>query len=307
MSRFIRIAEFGDPIPFEHVDVEEPHAGPGQVRVRVHAAGINPIDWKIAAIPGLGERFGVTAPDGFGSDFAGVIDEVGDGVDGFAIGDRVFGGARGRAAAELLVASLDSDRVRHTPDALDDVTAGGLDIVGRTAAATIAVTTPSTGDTVLVGGAAGGVGVLAVQLARRAGATVIATASEGNHGFLRELGAIPTTYGEGLADRVRELAPNGVTAAIDLAGVEAALAAIELGVDPARIVTIAAGPTPPGGVSATGAGAVDPAVLDPIAEAIAAGEVVLPIAATFPLERIADAVALQRTGHVRGKVVLTLT
>jgi len=306
MSTFVSIAEFGDPIPFEHLEVEEPHAGPGQVRVRVHAAGINPIDWRIAAIPGLGERFGVSAPDGFGSDFAGVVDEVGEGVEGFAVGDRVFGGARGRAAAEVLVASLDTDRVRHTPDALDDVTAGALDIVGRTAAATIAVTVPTAADTVLIGGAAGGVGVLAVQLARRAGATVIATASEGNHEFLRELGAIPTTYGEGLADRVRELAPNGITAAIDLAGTETALTAVELGVAPERIVTIAAGPNPPGGVTATGSGTVDPDVLDPIAEAIAAGEIVLPIAATFPLERIADAVALQRTGHVRGKVVLTV-
>ena len=101
MSRSVHLTEFADPIPFEFLDVEEPHAGPGQVRVRVAAAGINPVDWKIAGIPGVGERFGISAPTGFGNDFAGTVDEVGDAVEGFAVGDRVFGGARGRAAGRV--------------------------------------------------------------------------------------------------------------------------------------------------------------------------------------------------------------
>ena len=306
MSRSVHLAEFADPIPFEFIDSPEQHAAAGQLRIRVSAAGINPIDWKIAAIPGLGAHFGVAAPDGFGSDFAGVVDEVGDGVEGFAVGDRVFGGARGRAAADVLIATLATDRVRHTPDGLDDVTAGALDIAGRTAVAALTAAAVGAGDTVLIGGAAGGVGVVAVQLARAAGATVIATASEPNHEFLRELGAIPVTYGDGLADRVHAASAAAVTAAIDLAGVETVHAALELGVAPERIATIAAGPTPPGGAVPTGSGAVDPEVLDAIAASLASGALVLPIAATFPLEQIADAVALQRTGHVRGKVVVTV-
>ena len=198
------------------------------------------------------------------------------------------------------------DVVRRTPDGLADEVAGSLDIAGRTAHAVVETARVAAGDTVLVGGAAGGVGVLTVQLARAAGATVIATASPSNHDFLRELGAIPVAYGPGLADRVRALAPEGIDAALDLAGTETALAALELGVAPERIATIAAGPTPPGGVTPIMSGAVPGEALDPIAAALAAGDFVLPIAARFPLERIDEAIALQRGGHVRGKVVVDL-
>ncbi|GAA1971116.1 NADP-dependent oxidoreductase [Microbacterium deminutum] len=299
-------AEIADPFVLEVIDREEPHAGPGQVRVRVRAAGLNPVDWKIAASPAAAERYGITAPAGFGNDYAGEIDEVGEGVAGFAVGDRVFGGARGRAVAEHAVSTVGTDLLAHTPDGLSDEVAGSLLIAARTADAAVAAVGATPGDTVLIGGAAGGVGVLAVQLAVAAGATVVATGSAGNHDFLRELGAIPTTYGEGLVDRVRALAPSGVDAAIDLQGTETALAAIELGVPPVRIATIAAGPTRPAGTIATGGVDAAPDALDRIARALAEGTLTLPIQATFPIERIQDAVQLLRGGHVRGKVVVTV-
>lgn len=305
MSAYVEVAAIGDPLSLEIVDRAEPHAGPGQVRVRARAAGLNPVDWKIAAIPAVAEAFGVPAPSGFGNDVAGVVDEVGAGVEGFAVGDRVFGSARGRAVAEHVVFTVGSDELVHTPDGLDDAVAGALPIAGRTADAAVHTARVGAGDTVLIGGAAGGVGVLTVQLAVQAGATVIATASTHNHDFLRDLGAIPTTYGEGLAERVRALAPQGVDAAIDLQGVETVEAAATLGVPGNRIATIAARNAPHGAV-ATGGGAARPGALERIAAQLAAGTLVLPIAETFPLDRIQDAVALQRTGHVRGKLVIRL-
>jgi NADPH:quinone reductase-like Zn-dependent oxidoreductase len=145
-----------------------------------------------------------------------------------------------------------------------------------------------------------------VQLARLAGAAVIGTAAEGTFEFLRELGAEPVAYGPGLADRVRTLAPGGVTAATDLFGTETAEAALALGVPPERICTVAAGPNPPGGVRATGGIDAEPDSLDRIAAAIAAGRITVPIAAVFPVERLGEAVALQAGRHVHGKVVVTL-
>jgi len=161
------------------------------------------------------------------------------------------------------------------------------------------------GDTVLIGGAAGGVGVFTVQLARRAGARVIGTASEATSGFLRGLGAEPVAYGDGLAGRVGALAPRGVTAAADLTGTDTARAAAGLGVPPGRIATIAAA-SPPGGARATGGRDATPGALERIAAAIAAGDFVVPIAATFPIEQTRAAVELQCAGHVHGKVVITL-
>ncbi|KAA9111445.1 NADP-dependent oxidoreductase [Microbacterium rhizomatis] len=306
MSRFVQQSEIADPFVLEVIDRPEPHAAPGQVRVRVRAAGLNPVDWKIASHPEVAAHFGVTAPAGFGNDYAGEIDEVGAGVEGFAVGDRVFGGARGRAIAEHVVVTIGSDTLAHTPAGVSDEVAGSLTIAARTADAALRVAAVAEGDTVLVGGAAGGVGVIVVQLAVAKGATVIATASEGNHDFLRGLGAIPTTYGDGLAERLRSLAPSGVDAAIDLHGVEAVHAALESGVDPRRIATIAAGPHPPGGAVPTGGQDAAPDALDRIAQAIADGALALPIQATFPIERVSEAVELQRGGHVRGKIVVTV-
>ena len=197
-------------------------------------------------------------PSGFGYDFAGVVDEVGGGATGFAVGDRVYGGALGRAAADFVVVKTPAEApgapeaLFLTPDGISDEVASTLPVAGLTAAAALSAIDLRSGDTVLIGGAAGGVGVFAVQLAKLAGATVIGTASEGTFAFLRQLGAEPVAYGPGLADRVRTLAPGGVTAATDLFGTETAETALALGVPPERISTIAAGPNPPGGVRATG-------------------------------------------------------
>ena len=305
MSRAVIYETFGGPEVLELRDVPEPHAGPGEVRVRVAAIGLNPMDWAIASRPEAAARFGITLPSGFGYDLAGVVDEVGDGAAGFAVGDRVYGGALGRAAADFVVLKA-SDALFHTPDGISDEVASTLPVAGASAAAALAAIGLRSGDTVLIGGAAGGVGVFAVQLAKLAGATVIGTASDGTFEFLRQLGAEPVAYGPGLADRVRALAPGGVTAATDLFGTETAEAALALGVPPERISTIAAGPNPPGGVRPTGGIEAGPDAPERITDAILAGQLTVPIAAILPVERIRDAVALQAGRHVHGKIVVTL-
>ncbi len=252
-------------------------------------------------------RFGLSLPTGFGTDYAGVVDQIGDGVTGFAIGDRVFGGALSRAVADFVVVDAAGETAAneayHTPDGVDDPTAATLLIAGRTASAAVAVVSPGPDDTVLIGGAGGGVGVFAVQLARITGARVIGTGSATSADSLRELGAEPVAYGDGLADRVRALAPGGVTAAIDLHGTETVHVARELGVPDARICTIA---TQVDGVpSASGANAA-PGAVDELARLVAAGRLRVPIGARFPIEKIRDAAELQAGRHVQGKVVIDL-
>lgn len=303
---------FGGPEVLEVRDIPEPHAEAGQLRVRVTAAGLNPMDWMFIADDELGQRLraaraagsglSLSLPAVFGHDFAGVVDEVGDGVRGFAVGDRVFGGALARAVAEHAV--VVPDEVHHTPPGVDDVTAATLDVAARTAAAALAVIAPRAGDTVLIGGAAGGVGTFAVQLARRAGARVLGTASESSFDYLRALGAEPVKYGEGLRERVRALTETrGVTAAADLFGTDTALLALELGVAPGRISLIAG--QLPGLTTVAGFQAV-PGTLEQIASAIAEGTIRVPIAATYPMARIREAVARQASRHVQGKIVVTL-
>jgi NADPH:quinone reductase-like Zn-dependent oxidoreductase len=306
MSRAVIYETFGSPEVLELREVPEPHAGPGEVRVRVAAAGLNPMDWLIASVPEAAAQFGITVPSGFGYDFAGVVDEVGGGATGFAVGDRVFGGALGRAAADFVVVKTSAEAIYHTPEGIGDEVASTLPVAGMTAAAALAAIGLRSGDTVLVGGAAGGVGVFAVQLAKLAGARVIGTASESTFEFLRQLGAEPVAYGAGLADRVRTLAPDGVTAATDLFGTDTAETALALGVPPERISTIAAGPNPPGGVRATGGIDARPDAMKRITDAIVAGEITVPIAATFPIGQVRDAVTLQAGRHVHGKIVVTL-
>jgi NADPH:quinone reductase-like Zn-dependent oxidoreductase len=309
MSRAVIYETFGDPEVLELRDVPEPHAGPGEVRVRVTAAGLNPMDWALASRPEAAARFGITVPSGFGYDFAGVVDEADDPATGFAVGDRVYGGALGRAVADFVVVKTPAtaaEALFHTPDGVSDEVASTLPVAGHTAVAALAAIGLRSGDTVLIGGAAGGVGVFAVQLAKLAGATAIGTAAPGTFGFLRRLGAEPVAYGPGLADRVRKLAPGGVTAATDLFGTETAETALALGVPPERISTVAAGPNPPGGVRPTGGVDAGPDAMKRITEAILAGEITVPIAAVFPIEKIRDAVTMQAGRHVHGKIVVTL-
>lgn len=302
---------FGGPEVLEVRDIAEPHARAGQLRVRIAAAGLNPMDWMFIADDDLGRRLrdaraarpglALGLPAVFGHDFAGVVDEVGEGVVGFAVGDRVFGGALARAVAEHAVVL--PDEVHHTPDGVDDNTAATLDVAARTAAAALAVIEPGAGDTVLIGGAAGGVGTFAVQLARLAGARVIGTASERSFEYLRGLGAEPVKYGDGLGERVRRLAAGGVTAATDLFGTETAELALALGVPAARVSMIA-GQLP--GVTTVAGFQAAPGTLERVAGLIAEGKLRVPIAATYPIEQIREAVALQAGRHVQGKVVVTL-
>ncbi len=293
----------GGPELIEIIEAPIPEPAAGEVRVRVAAAGLNPIDWKIAAVPAIAQAFGVTVPGGYGNDFSGVVDAVGPGVDRPAIGTLVFGGARAHAVAEFTVVPAASLTI--APEDLDLVTAATLPVAGTTASAVIDGLGLSPDDAVLIGGAAGGVGLLAVQLAVRTGATVIATASERNHGLLRELGATPVTYGPGLADRVRAAIQRPLTAATDLQGVDTARTAIELGVSPSRINAIAGMPEDlPAGVVRTGGGAASAGALDHLATLIAAGDVRVFIDEVYPLADTARAIEQLQQGHVRGKLVI---
>src|SRR5579883_521839 len=195
------------------------------------------------------------------------------------------------------------DGVHHTPDGLDDITASTLSIAARTASAALAVLKLERGDTILIGGAAGGVGVFAIQLARLAGANVIGTGSASSFDYLRGLGAEPVTYGAGLAERVQALAPDGITAATDLYGSETVEAARQLGVPDSRISVIAAQVPGVRGVSGIEAA---PGTLEYVAELVATGKLQVPIAATYPIEHIRAAAAFQSSRHVHGKVVIKL-
>jgi NADPH:quinone reductase-like Zn-dependent oxidoreductase len=305
VDRVVLLRSFGGPEALGVEKVSAPQAGPGEIRVRVTAAGLNPMDWIMTADAAAGARFGLRLPVGFGTDYAGVVDQVGPGSSGFAVGDRVFGAAISRAVADHVVVEAAGDirtGVAHrTPDGVDDRTAATLTIAGSTAAAALALLDLGLDDTVLIGGAGGGVGVFAVQLARMAGARVIGTGSATSAGFLRDLGADPVAYGDGLVDRVRTMGP--ITAALDLHGTDTVQTARELGVPDARICTIAG--VVPGVPAANGASAA-PGAIERIAQLVADGRLRVPIAARFPIEGVRDAVELQAGRHVRGKVVIEL-
>ncbi len=305
VSRAVMVESLGGPEVLKVREVAEPHAGPGQLRVRVSAAGLNPMDWAIIADEEMASGFGVRPPTGFGYDFTGVVDQVGKGVTGFAAGDRVFGGAMSRAVADYALVDPAQDEVLRVPDGVDDVTAATLDVAGRTASAALSAIGLRDGDTVLIGGAAGGVGVFAVQLARLAGARVLGTASEGSFDFVRSLGAEPIQYGNGLAERVRAVAPDGITAAADLFSTETAYVALELGVPAERVSTIASR-DPDLTAKATGGTDAEPGSVEHIAALIAEGRLTVPIAARYPIEQIRDAVTFQAARHARGKVVIAL-
>ncbi|WP_105035928.1 NADP-dependent oxidoreductase [Cryobacterium aureum] len=302
MARYVRINEFGGPEVLSIVHDEQPQAGRGKVRVRVHVAGLNPVDYKIFHGGPAALRYEAVPPCGNGNDFSGLIDELGDGVTGFQIGDAVFGGKRMHAQADFLV--VDATRILKKPAALTFEQAGGLDIAGRAAWASVASLCLTADDTVLVGAAAGGVGILACQLALRTGATVVGTASPVNHEFLRGLGVMPIAYGDGLVDRVLA-AGLTVTAALDYNGAATIDAALDLGVPGTRINTIAArGHRSGAGVTEVGGQAADINDLEALATLIANGEIVLPIDRVFPLDHVQDAYRYLMAGHLRGKVVL---
>jgi enoyl reductase len=303
MSKAVSYARCGGPEVLEVIDVPEPQAGAGQVRVAVRAAGLNAFDFKLRRDPSIMPSH--TLPSRQGSEFSGVIDELGEGVSGLTVGDEVLGWAPLNAQAEFVVVS--AKNVAAKPPTLEWASAGGLYSVGNTAIRSTDAVAPTATDTVLVSAAAGGVGILAAQFALRAGATVIGTASEDNHDFLRGLGIIPVSYGPGLADRIRAVAPQGITAAIDNAGEETVLVALELGVAPGRINSIVYFEgAEKYGISVVGSGKKTSAELWELATLVASGELVLPIAATYPLAQVREAYERLESRHLRGKVVLLI-
>lgn len=311
MARFARFDRFG-PIAevLRVVNDDPPHAGAGEVRVRVRANGLNPVDYKIVSSAEHAANYGLTEPHGtgVGFDFAGDIDEVGDGVTRFALGDAVLGGRRHFAIGDFVVVRVEgADAGRDgvliaKPDALDYETAGGLAVAGRTAIAAADHVGVGPGDTVLVSAAAGGVGVIASQLAIARGATVVGTASEANHEFLRGLGVIPVAYGDGLVERLADAAPHGFTAALECHGPESVDAALELGVPLERLNTIAAR----GHRGAQGVGNPQATMeqFAQIVDLVAEGRIVMPIEAVYPLERVVEAYERLQAGHVRGKLIV---
>jgi NADPH:quinone reductase-like Zn-dependent oxidoreductase len=301
----IRFDHYGDVDVLDVVDVDQPEPGAGQVRVAVRAAGINPGESKIR-IGALAERWPASFPEGEGSDFAGVIDAVGPGVDGFDVGDEVLGFTNNRAShAEYVVA--DAGEIVAKPAALDWPRAGALFVVGTSAYALVHATGLTADDVVLVSAAAGGVGSLTAQWARTLGATVVGLARPVNHDWLRGYGIRPVDYsGAGLADRIRDAVDGRqVTTVLDTHGPEYVQLGLDLGVDPSRIATIvdfAAGEK--GAQLVLHSSVARPDVLTEIAEALASGRLELPIAATYPLTAVRDAYRELERGHTRGKIVL---
>ncbi|HEX3833123.1 MAG TPA: NADP-dependent oxidoreductase [Solirubrobacteraceae bacterium] len=304
MSRAVRYEAYGDVDVLNVVEVEDPVPGPGELLVRVKAAGINPGEAKIRDGM-LAEQWPSTFPSGQGSDLAGVVEHVGDGVAGFAAGDEVIGFTDERASqAELVV--IPAEHATPKPAGVSWEVAGALFVAGATAWASVRAVGLTSGDTVVVSGAAGGVGVITVQLARRAGATVIGLASERHHEWLRAHGVVPVVYGDGVADRIREAAPDGVDAFLDLVGGGYVELALELGVAPDRINTIAdfAAIEKHGVKSEGNAVGASASTLAELAALIDAGELEVPIAATYPLDQVRDAYRELADNHTRGKIVL---
>ena len=301
--RAVRFDEYGGIEVLKVVDVPRPAPGAGQVLVQVKAAGINPGEAKIRAGL-LHSRWPATFPSGQGSDLAGIVSGTGPGVTSFSTGDEVIGWTDNRASqAEYAV--VEEQHLTAKPAGVPWEVAGALFVAGATAYAAVRAVGLTEGDTVVVSGAAGGVGSLAVQLARRAGATVIGLASEAHHPWLAGHGIIPVTYGDGVADRIRQAAGK-VDAFIDTFGAEYVEVALELGVEPSRIDTIANFEAVARfGVKAEGnAAGASASVLAELAGLIAAGELEVPIAATFPLDRVQDAYRQLAEGHILGKIVL---
>src|SRR4051794_2481460 len=297
----VTFTDYGGPDVLHVAEAEEPHAGAGQIRIAVRAAGVNPIDWK-ARSGIMREAMPLRFPAIDGREAAGVGDEVGDGVSGVAEGDEVFGFAVGGAAAEYAVL----DDFARKPAGLAWEEAAGLPVAVETSVRVFNVLGGlGEGQTIVINGAAGGVGSAAVQLAKARGARVIGTASERNHEFLRSLGAEPTTYGEGMVERVRALAPDGVDLAFDTAGQGGVPDLIELTGDPAKVASIADFNAASLGAKVTGgAEGRAPGALEEAAKLIEAGRFSLPVAEVFPFDRAADAHRASEGGHVRGKLVL---
>ncbi|MGW5193546.1 NADP-dependent oxidoreductase [Kribbella sp. NPDC004138] len=302
--RAVVFEEFGGPEVLEVQEVPEPQAGPEQVRIKVRAAGVNPIDFKVRR--GWTKGFiDPVLPAVPGLEVAGVVDQVGEGAE-FAVGDEVVGWSDGGAYAEYAIAG----NVARKPAGVSWEQAAGVPVAGETAQRVLDLLGVKSGETILIHGAAGAVGSVAVQLAKTAGLTVVGTASTANHDYLRSLGAVPVEYGEGLLERVRAAAPDGVDAVFDTAGQGGLQESIELRGGTDRIVTIADFAAAELGVTASMAGTATPAevraTLGAQLQAVADGTLTIRVAEAFDLADAAKAQELSESGHARGKIVLAL-
>jgi NADPH:quinone reductase len=305
MPRAIRFDNYGDLDVLYVAEVPRPEPADDQVVVQVVAAGINPGEIPIRT-GAYHDRWPSTFPSGEGSDFAGRVAAVGSAVTGFRPGDEVVGWSDTRSSHADFVA-VPADHVTPKPLALDWIRAGGLFVVAVTAFAAVRAVALKPGETVAVSGAAGGVGSLTVQLAREAGARVIGIAGERNADWLRGVGVTPVAYGDGLADRLRAAAPDGLDAFIDTFGNGYVDLAVELGLPVDRIETIidfaAVQKYGIKGEGSSDASSVD--VLSRVAELVSWGRLVMPIAAVYPLSRVKDAYTELARRHSRGKIVLS--
>ena len=304
MARAVQFDSYGDIDVLHIADVPVPQPAEGEVVVAVRAAGINP--GEAAIRKGLFDAGHAGAfPSGQGSDLAGVITAVGLGVSAFAVGDEVLGWSWRRSSQADYV-GVPADQLIAKPAALSWEAAGALYVAGATAFAAVRAVDPQAGETVVVSGAAGGVGTLVVQLLVLRGVTVIGVASPANHAWLQAHGVIPVAYGPDLAVRIRQAAGGGVGALIDLFGPEYVHLAVELGVPRDRIETIISfaaaqelGTKAEGSTEGTSV-----EVLAEMADLVATGRVELPIAATYPLDQVREAYTELEKRHTRGKIVL---
>lgn len=294
----VQFATYGGPEVLEVVEVEPPHPGPSQVRIAVHAAGVNAMDWKYRT--GMMQQFvPLQLPAGTGFDAAGVVDEVGEGVEGLAVGDAVFGSGTGTYSEQAVLTAW-----APMPPRLSFAEAAGYPVPVETAVRVLDLVGVGAGQTLLVSGASGGVGSAALQIARARGVTVVATASADNQDYLRSLGAIPTTYGPGLVDRVRALAPQGVDAALDLAGSGVLGDLVELTGSAERVVSTADFSAPASGVRISMEAGDVPGSLALAARLFAEGALSIPVQQAFPLDQAAQAQAISQAGHARGRRVI---
>ncbi|MDQ4008842.1 MAG: NADP-dependent oxidoreductase [Actinomycetota bacterium] len=302
------VREFGEPSAVEIAEVDDPLVGPDSVLVSVRAAGVNPVDWKVVA-GGLRGAYPHHLPLIPGWDVAGVVERVGPAVTQVAPGDRVMAYARkdhvqnGTFAEKVAVPER---AVARIPDGLGFAPAGALPLAGLTAEQLLDAVEVSKADTVLVHNAAGGVGSFAVQLAALRGARVIGTASSGRHDYVRALGGEPVEYGEGLVQRVRDLATEGIDVVLDLIGGDALDTTPELLAPGGRVASV----IDPAKVQELGGRYVfvrpDAETLARLGGYVADGQVRVEVAETFPLERTGEALARNREGHTRGKIVVTV-
>ena len=280
-------------------DAPVPDPGPGQIRIAVRAASVNPVDWKVLAGAMSGGQ-PLAGPGYLGRDAAGVVDQIGEGVTGVFVGDDVFG--RGQnTQAEYAV--LDSWATK--PPSVDWAVAAATGVAGETSERGLRLLGVQAGDTIFVDGGAGGVGAVAVQMAEARGARVIASASQANQDYLREIGAIPVVYGEGVAGRVQAAADGRVDAVFDVAGKTPVQELISLVSEPSQVLSIANFAAGQAGARVTGGGA-DSRPMEALAEAaelLAQNKLVIKVQ-TFPFDRAAEAYRISLGGHVRGKVVL---